>query len=92
MPADIVLALHDLHAHGACGAFDNQHRAFDVDRVYLRTDVTMSKRFAARVTLDEIAAGAFEVHYPKRFTLGLKLLRLLPYRLQFAAVRRLTGG
>jgi short-subunit dehydrogenase len=46
---------------------------------------------AARVTLDEIAAGRFEIHYPKRFTFGLKLLRVLPYRLQMALVRRVTG-
>ena len=46
---------------------------------------------AARVTLDEMAAGRFEIHYPKRFTLGLKLLRILPYRLQMALVRRATG-
>lgn len=69
---------------------------------FVDTPLTRKNRFAmpalmkaedaARVTLDEIAAGAFEVHYPKRFTVGLKLLRLLPYRLQFAAVRRVTGG
>lgn len=47
---------------------------------------------AARLTLDGIAAGAFELHYPRRFTRWLKLLRLLPYRLQFAAVRRVTGA
>jgi hypothetical protein len=52
----------------------------------------MKAEDAARVTLDEIAAGAFEIHYPKRFTRWLKLLRLLPYRLQFAAVRKATGG
>lgn len=47
---------------------------------------------AARVTLDEIAAGRFEIHYPKRFTVGLKLLRVLPYRLQLWAVRKMTTG
>lgn len=47
---------------------------------------------AARITLDEIAAGRFESHYPKRFTFGLKLLRILPHRLQLWAVRRITGG
>lgn len=47
---------------------------------------------AARVTLDGIAAGRFEIHYPKRFTLWLKLLRLLPYRLQLYAVRKVTGA
>lgn len=35
--------------------------------------------------------GAFEIHFPKRFTHGMKLLRLLPYRLYFPAVRRMTG-
>ena len=50
----------------------------------------MSAEDAARVTLDEIAAGRFEIHYPKRFTRWLKLLRVLPYRLQLAAVRRAT--
>lgn len=46
---------------------------------------------AARITLDDIAAGRFEIHYPKRFTYGLKLLRVLPYRLQLWLVRRATG-
>ncbi|MCU0765452.1 MAG: SDR family NAD(P)-dependent oxidoreductase [Burkholderiaceae bacterium] len=69
---------------------------------FVDTPLTQKNRFdmpalmkaedAARVTLDEIAAGRFEIHYPKRFTAWLKLLRLLPYRLQFAAVRRATGG
>ena len=69
---------------------------------FVDTPLTQKNRFAmpalmkagdaARVTLDEIAAGAFEIHYPKRFTRWLKLLRLLPYRLQFAAVRKATGG
>ena len=35
--------------------------------------------------------GAFEIHFPKRFTHVMKLLRLLPYRLYFPAVRRMTG-
>jgi NAD(P)-dependent dehydrogenase (short-subunit alcohol dehydrogenase family) len=46
---------------------------------------------AARLTLAGMAAGDFEIHYPKRFTRWLKLLRVLPYRLQLAAVRRFTG-
>ncbi len=50
----------------------------------------MKAEDAARVTLDEIAAGRFEIHYPKRFTRWLKLLRVIPYRLQFAAVRQVT--
>jgi short-subunit dehydrogenase len=56
-----------------------------------RMPALISAEQAARATLDGIAAGHFEIHYPKRFTLWLKLLRLLPYRLQFAIVRRMTG-
>jgi hypothetical protein len=37
------------------------------------------------------AEGLFDIHFPKRFTLWLKLLRLLPYRMYFALVRRFTG-
>ena len=35
--------------------------------------------------------GDFEIHFPKRFTLWLKLLRLLPYRWYFALVHKGTG-
>ena len=34
--------------------------------------------------------GAFEIHFPKRFTWMMKLLRLLPNPWYFAAIRRLT--
>ncbi len=37
------------------------------------------------------AQGAFDIHFPKRFTRVMKLLRLLPYRLYFPLVRRATG-
>jgi NAD(P)-dependent dehydrogenase (short-subunit alcohol dehydrogenase family) len=36
-------------------------------------------------------AGAFEIHFPKRFTRWLKALRHLSYGPYFAAVRRSTG-
>lgn len=52
----------------------------------------ISAEQAANATLRGIAKGGFEIHYPKRFTLWLKLLRLLPYRLQFWLVRKVTGG
>ena len=44
---------------------------------------------AAQEILRGWARGEFEIHFPKRFTLWLKLLALLPYRLFFAATRQL---
>ena len=35
--------------------------------------------------------GAFEIDFPRRFTLVMKLLRLLPYRVYFPLVRKMTG-
>ncbi len=46
---------------------------------------------AAREMLRGWAKGAFEIHYPKRFTRWLKFMRVLPYRWYFALVRRATG-
>lgn len=45
---------------------------------------------AAQEMLSGWARGEFEIHFPKRFTRWLKLLRLLPYRAAFAATRKLT--
>ncbi len=45
---------------------------------------------AAQAILKGWAQGAFEVHFPKRFTLWLKALRLLPYRAYFYLVARAT--
>jgi short-subunit dehydrogenase len=56
-----------------------------------RMPALISADAAAQATLAGIAAGRFEIHYPKRFTRWLKLLRVLPYSLQFPAVRRITG-
>jgi NAD(P)-dependent dehydrogenase (short-subunit alcohol dehydrogenase family) len=46
---------------------------------------------AAGHILDGWRSGDFEIHFPKRFTAWLKAMRLLPYSLYFAAVRRSTG-
>ena len=46
---------------------------------------------AAQDIVAGLASGAFEIHFPKRFTRLLKLLSLLPYRLYFPLVRRMTG-
>ncbi len=46
---------------------------------------------AAAAILRGWARGNFEIHFPRRFTLWLKLCRILPFRLHQALVRRLTG-
>ncbi|MBD8050197.1 SDR family NAD(P)-dependent oxidoreductase [Limnohabitans sp. JUR4] len=46
---------------------------------------------AANEMLRGWARGQFDIHFPRRFTLWLKLLKLLPYRLYFPLVRRFTG-
>jgi short-subunit dehydrogenase len=45
---------------------------------------------AADAMLAGWARGEFLIHFPKRFTRVLQGLRLLPYRLYFPLVRRLT--
>lgn len=57
---------------------------------FVRTQLTDKNDFAmpmmiepdeaARVIAEGLLTRAFEIHFPKRFTLLLKLLRLLPYR------------
>jgi len=46
---------------------------------------------AAQAMVDGWGKGLFEIHFPKRFTMWLKLLRVLPYRLYFPMVKKLTG-
>jgi NAD(P)-dependent dehydrogenase (short-subunit alcohol dehydrogenase family) len=68
---------------------------------FVETPLTAQNRFrmpaligaeeAAREILGGIERGAFDIHFPKRFTRAMKLLKLLPYPLQFALVRRYTG-
>jgi NAD(P)-dependent dehydrogenase (short-subunit alcohol dehydrogenase family) len=68
---------------------------------FVQTPLTAQNTFAMPALITpEVAAermlagwakGAFEVQFPKRFTLWMQLLRILPNRLAFAAVRRMTG-
>jgi short-subunit dehydrogenase len=51
----------------------------------------ISPEVAAEAILQGWATGHFDIHFPKRFTRVMKLLRLLPYRWYFPAVRRFTG-
>lgn len=52
----------------------------------------MSPAQAASAAVDGFRRGRFEIHFPPRFTLVLKLLALLPYRWYFPLIRRITGA
>ena len=68
---------------------------------FVRTPLTAQNDFempalieppeAAREIMRGLARGDFEIHFPRRFTRWLKMLRLLPYRLYFPAIRKATG-
>jgi NAD(P)-dependent dehydrogenase (short-subunit alcohol dehydrogenase family) len=68
---------------------------------FVATQLTAQNRFhmpalitpevAADAMLAGWARGEFDIHFPKRFTRVLRLLRLLPQRLYFALVRKGTG-
>lgn len=66
---------------------------------FVRTPLTDRNEFAMPFLIEPedaaaaiergLASGRFEIAFPKRFALLMKLLRLLPYRLFFAITRRL---
>ena len=51
----------------------------------------ISPEAAATSILRGWEQGDFDIHFPKRFTRVMKLLRLLPYSWYFPAIRRFTG-
>ena len=67
---------------------------------FVQTPLTAGNQFAmpalltpaqaAQAILKGWARGAFEIHFPKRFTWWLQALRLLPYRAYFNLVERAT--
>lgn len=61
------------------------------DKNSFRMPALISAEEAARAMVAGFERGRFEIHFPRRFTLWLKLLRLLPYRWYFALVRKGTG-
>jgi len=81
----------DLHARGVGVALINPG--------FVNTPLTRQNQFKmpALITPEQAAAeilkgwarGEFEIHFPKRFTWWMKVVRLLPYRIFFAAARRL---
>jgi short-subunit dehydrogenase len=68
---------------------------------FVRTPMTAQNDFrmpaliepaqAADEIVKGLEKGEFEIHFPKRFTRFLKLLRVLPYGRYFPAVRKATG-
>ena len=68
---------------------------------FVETPLTAQNRFAmpalitpAQAAIEILAGwgrGEFEIHFPKRFTRWMHLLRLLPYGLYFRATRKFTG-
>jgi NAD(P)-dependent dehydrogenase (short-subunit alcohol dehydrogenase family) len=56
-----------------------------------RMPALLTPEVAAGHILQGWARGRFDIHFPKRFTLWLKLLRLLPHGAYVAAVQRATG-
>ncbi|MGZ3184618.1 MAG: SDR family NAD(P)-dependent oxidoreductase [Telluria sp.] len=82
----------DLHARGL--------GVYLINPGFVRTALTARNRFtmpalqtpqeAAHAIMRGLAAGRFEIDFPKRFTVLLKLLRWLPHRLRFAITTRLA--
>ena len=82
----------DLRAHGVGVSIINPG--------FVQTPLTAQNEFAmpalltpaqaAQAIVHGWARGRFEIHFPKRFTLWLKLLRLLPNRAYFSLIRRAT--
>lgn len=57
----------------------------------IKRPALISTEEAAQQILRGWAKGQFEIHFPKRLTLSIKALRLLPRWLYFKAVRSATG-
>jgi short-subunit dehydrogenase len=51
----------------------------------------ISAEIAAHELVRGIERGEFNIHFPKRFTNWLRLLRLLPYRWYFWLIHKVTG-
>ena len=83
----------DLHPHGI-GVYLVSPGFVDTPLTQQNTfpmPALMSARDAAIALVSGLERGDFDIHFPKRFTRVLKLLRLLPYWLYFALIRRITG-
>ena len=83
----------DLHAKGI--------GVYQVNPGFVDTPLTAGNDFkmpalmtaddAALAMVEGIEQGHFHIHFPKRFTFGLRVARLLPYRLYFWLIHKVTG-
>ncbi|MEG2030240.1 MAG: SDR family NAD(P)-dependent oxidoreductase [Janthinobacterium sp.] len=83
----------DLHGRGIA--------VYQINPGFVATPLTAANDFqmpalmtahdAAAAMLDGIERGQFHIHFPKRFSNMLRLARLLPYRLYFWLIRKVTG-
>ena len=84
---------YDLHPHGIGVSVINP--GFVETPLISGNDFPMpamiSPTKAAQEILKGWRKGGFQIHFPKRFTRMLLLLRILPYRWYFALVQRGTG-
>ncbi len=93
--AGVISLAESLYAE--CG------NSFDVKLIspgFVRTPLTDKNAFkmpmivepdvAAAAIADGLLTRRFEIHFPRKFTLLLKLLRLLPYRLSLRLTRNIT--
>lgn len=61
------------------------------DKNEFKMPALISAEEAALKMITGFEQGKFEIHFPRRFTLWFKLLRLLPYRLYFPLIHKITG-
>lgn len=82
----------DLHPRGIgvyqiCPGFVDTPLTKDND---FKMPALMSPELAAEQLVEGIEHGDFHIHFPRRFTNGLRLARLLPYRLYFWMIKKVT--
>lgn len=83
----------DLHARGLAVYLINP--GFVATPLTAKNDFSMpaliSAETAAHQIVRGIESGEFHIHFPRRFTNWLRVLRLLPYRLYFWLIHKVTG-
>lgn len=100
--AAIINLAESLHAE-CRDSLDSKRHSVDIKLIspgFVRTPLTDKNDFtmpaiiepeqAAKAIADGLLSKQFEVHFPRKFTLVLKFLRLLPYRLMLSITRKIN--